>query len=326
MRFTPSLVASFRLPANGLRAPGSPHTADTPTVQRWPDRRLVVIRRDEELLAYDVDRLRAGDHAPAARFPAPWPRRAGGKDAVSPTLEMAVFSGLHASHAVDAGGALRWKVRHACWEASCIALHDSYEEYADSPDHRHHDDGSCWISADGSTVWAHVRTPLAEDITPEVESELDEEWLVLDAADGRVLGRAPTGTVTAGSHHVPHPDPGQMGLSVGEGQDGVPLRWGRWDGRRLTVTHIGDDDRCLIDVSPDGTQFLTVAHWQGELALHHLPDGVVTHRVDGDDRVAADPPASPKTDEDPFWDYPCGFVDERTVIATNRDHEQRSTG
>ncbi|GIF08985.1 hypothetical protein Asi03nite_65230 [Actinoplanes siamensis] len=58
-----------------------------------------------------------------------------------------------------------------------------------------------------------------------------------------------------------------------QGQDGVPLRWGRWDGSRLTVTRIGDDDRFLMDVSPDGTQFLTIAPWQAALALHHLPDG-----------------------------------------------------
>lgn len=47
-----------------------------------------------------------------------------------------------------------------------------------------------------------------------------EEWLVLDATDGTVLGRADTQTVAAGSGHVSHPDPGQMGLSVGEGRTG----------------------------------------------------------------------------------------------------------
>jgi hypothetical protein len=41
-------------------------------------------------LAYDLDRLLVGDDAPAARFPAPWPRGAGGIDAVSPTLDLAL--------------------------------------------------------------------------------------------------------------------------------------------------------------------------------------------------------------------------------------------
>ncbi|WP_143728269.1 hypothetical protein [Micromonospora cremea] len=262
-------------------------------------------------MAYDLDRLIAGDDAPAARFPAPWPRPAGGIDAVSPALDLAVFSGQHALHAVDAAGTLRWQVRHACWAPSCLSLHDSYQEYADSTEHRHPDSGSCWISADGSTVWAHVRTPLPDD----VNSEFDEEWLVLDGVDGRILGRASTDTAAAG-HHVPSPDPGQMGLSVGEGQDGVPLLWGRWDGARLAVNRIGDDDRCLIDVSPCGTRFLTVAHGQGELAIHSLPDGVVAHEVVADDRLPPHPQAPSEPEEEPFWDYQCGFVDESTVIAS----------
>jgi len=160
--------------------------------------------------------------------------------------------------------------------SSCSSFHDSYEEYADRDGHQHPNWGSCWINADGSTVWAHVRTPLPDDAEPKP----DEAWLVLDTIDGRVLERASTNTAAAGSHHVSHPDPRQMGLSVGEGQDGVPLRWGRWDGARLTVTRIGDDDRCLVDVSPDETRFLTVAPEQGELAIHRRPDGAVTHEID----------------------------------------------
>ncbi|MGW3892282.1 hypothetical protein ACWD69_26665 [Micromonospora chokoriensis] len=314
MPVTPRLMVSFRVPANAARVPGFDHTADTPSVQRWPHRRLVVIRRDDELLAYDLGRLIAGDHAPAARFPAPWPRRAGGIDAVSPTIDLAVFSGQHALHAIDATGALRWRVCHACWAPTCLSHHDSYQEYADDKEHRHPDSGSCWISADGSTVWAHVRTPLPDD----AESELDEEWLVLDAADGRVLGRASTDTVAAGSHHIPHPDPGQMGLSVGEGQDGVPLLWGRWDGTRLTVTRIGDDDRCLVDVSPCGTRLLTISHWGLEPAIHRLPDGAVTHEITTDPR----PQTPPDAEEELSWGYQCGFVNEHTVIASTSDRNE----
>ncbi|MEH0935839.1 hypothetical protein [Micromonospora psammae] len=314
MIFTPRLLASFRVPANAPRVPDFPQTADTPAVQRWPHRRLVVIRRDDELLAYDLDRLLAGDDAPAARFPAPWPRGAGGRDAVSPTLDLAVFSGQHALHAVDAAGRLRWRVRHSCWASSCLSIHDSYTEYAGSDGHRHPDRGSCWISADGSTVWAHVRTPLPGDVEP----EYDEEWLVLDAVDGRILGRASTGTAAAGSHHIPHPEPGQMGLSVGEGQDGAPLRWGRWDGTRLTVTRIGDDDRCLVDVSPGGRRFLTIAHSGRQPAIHRLPDGAVTHEVAAHHRLPPHPEAPSGAEDEHFWGYECGFVDEGRVIASTR--------
>ncbi|HEX5542128.1 MAG TPA: hypothetical protein VFX60_11310 [Micromonospora sp.] len=319
MSFTPRLVTSFRVPANAPRVPGVAHTADTPAVQRWPHRRLVVIRRDDELLAYDVDRLLAGDNDPATRFPAPWPRGSGGIDAVSPTLDLAVFSGPHALHAVDAAGVLRWRLRHACWVPYCLSLHDFYEEYADSKEHRHPDSGSCWISADGSTVWAHVRTPLPDDVEP----EHNEEWLVIDAVDGRVLGRASTDTAAAGSQHIPHPDAGQMGLSVGEGQDGAPLRWGRWDGTRLTVTRLGDDDRCLVDASLCGTQLLTIAHWGREPAIHRLPDGAVMHEVAADHRLPPHPEAPSDAEEEPSWGYQCGFVDERTVIASTRERYGR---
>ncbi|MEU8129035.1 hypothetical protein AB0B68_17615 [Micromonospora sp. NPDC049049] len=308
MAIAPRLSVSFRVSPNSPRVLGTARTADTPAVQRWPHRRLVVIRRDDELLAYDLDRLTAGDDAPAARFPAPWPRGAGGIDAVSPTLNLAVFSGQHALRAVDAAGALRWEVPHACWSSACLSYHDSYQDYADSREHRHPDTGSCWISADGSTVWAHVRTALPDD----TESKLDEEWLVLDAPDGRLLGRASTGTVAAGSHHVPHPDPSQMGLSVGEGQDGAPLLWGRWDGTRLTVTRIGDDDRSLVDVSPCGTRFLTISHWGQQPAVHRLPDGAVIREVTADPR----PHRPADAEEETPWGYRCGFVDEHTIVAS----------
>ncbi|MFC0007793.1 hypothetical protein [Micromonospora siamensis] len=146
----------------------------------------------------------------------------------------------------------------------------------------------------------------------DVETKLDEEWLVLDAADGRLLGRASTGTVAAGSHHVPHPDPGQLGLSVGEGQDGVPLLWGRWDGNRLTVTRVGEDDRGLVDVSPDGTRLLTTAHWGQQPAIHRLPDGAVIREVTIDPR----PDAPTEDQEGVSWGYRCGFVDDHTIIAS----------
>ncbi|SCL23024.1 hypothetical protein GA0070624_2655 [Micromonospora rhizosphaerae] len=80
-----------------------------------------MIRRDDELAAYDLDRLLAGDGAPAARFPTPWPRRAGGIDAVSPTLDMAVFSGQHALHAVDAAGATAEQLVDVVVDAGWIA-------------------------------------------------------------------------------------------------------------------------------------------------------------------------------------------------------------
>ncbi|MGW5175427.1 hypothetical protein ACWERY_13820 [Streptomyces sp. NPDC004082] len=110
---------------------------------------------------------------------------------------------------------MRWELRHRCW-AGC-AGHTAFDEYGDDRDHRYASSGSAAFSADGKLLWAHVLGPLSGEQPDGDRGE--EEWLVLDAADGTVLARTRTRTSAAGSVHVPHPDPGQMGLSVGEGQD-----------------------------------------------------------------------------------------------------------
>ncbi|WP_406379587.1 hypothetical protein [Streptomyces sp. NBC_01618] len=174
-------------------------------------------------MAFDPD---AGDAAEAVRFPAPWPRRFGTAN-VSPDGGTAVFAGVHAVRCVDAAGATRWEVRHGCSSGECPLIHASFDEYAADDEHAYPDSGSAAVSADGKLVWAHVRGPFADDGE---EADDDELWLVIDAADGRVLGRAATGTVASGSFHTPHPDPAQMGLSIGEGEEGSPALWGTGTG------------------------------------------------------------------------------------------------
>ncbi|MBV6699747.1 hypothetical protein KV557_22040 [Kitasatospora aureofaciens] len=255
------------------------------------------------------------------RFPAPWPRDPINTVAVAGDLSVAVFAGVHALRAVEPGGRLRWEVRHGCWDSGCFEQHESYEEYAGGDDHRYPDTGSAVFSPDGSLVWAHVRS---EDAV-----EGAEVWLVLDAADGRVLARAETGTVAAGSDHIPHPDPAQMGLSIGEGQDGVPLRWGRFDGRELTVEYLGSDERVLLAVSPSGKRLLTVTHYQESLALHDADGGAVLCELDADGTVPVPPTAEPlgedengEPDFDLRWDYHAGFVDEDTVVTATAESDE----
>lgn len=113
-------------------------------------------------------------------------------------------------------------------------------------------------------MWTHIRSPHTDR---ERDPAVLEEWLVLDAQDGRVPAFADTKTVAEGSVHVPHPtDPAQMGLSIGEGQDGQPVRWGRWDGQNLEVAYINDDE-ALMDVNPSGRWLMTVAHEQTSLTI-----------------------------------------------------------
>jgi hypothetical protein len=127
---------------------------------------------------------------------------------------------------------------------------------------------------------------------------------VLDAADGRLLARADAQAAAVGSEHLPHPtDPGRMALSIGEGQDGAPLRWGRWDGRNLAVDYI-DEDLCLLSVSPSGERFFTVTHRPETLGVHMGSP----RRGLGSVKLTAEPPT--------YWEWAGGFVDETRVIAS----------
>ncbi|MFD8377483.1 hypothetical protein ACFV2X_02695 [Streptomyces sp. NPDC059679] len=294
-----------------LAAPLDLAAADAPMPEIGPEARLIVQRGDAEVVAYDLDECAAGGEAATVRFPAPWPRRFG-TVTVSPRLDLAVFAGVHALRAVDATGAVRWEVQHGCRQRCCRRLHGSLEEYADRDDHQHPGSGSAAVSADGALVWAHLRGPLASDAA--ASPGVLDQWLVLDAADGRVLGRMDTATSGVASYHVPHPDPGRMGLSVSEGEDGSPLLWGSREGRTLTADRLGDDNRVLLAVSPSGDRFLTATLHQETLAAHRATDGSVFAEADAETEV----PRHADTrfmHQEVFWDHSAGFLDEDTVIT-----------
>ncbi|WP_069462066.1 hypothetical protein [Actinacidiphila rubida] len=119
-----------------------------------------------------------------------------------------------------------------------------------------------------------------------------------------------------GSVHVPHPDPRQMGLSIGEGQDGAPARWGRWDGQSLTVYRFEDEDLALTGLSPSGDLLLSVTHDQDRLAVHRTRDGSVLAEAFAESSVPRHPKAEADNDEVyAAWDWAGGFLDETTVIA-----------
>ncbi|MER5206234.1 hypothetical protein [Streptomyces sp. NPDC002825] len=302
-------------------APLPPTAAGPPEIVGRPGRRLLVQRSDEEVVARPLDDAHAARPGAEVRFPAPWPRRRGTWE-VSPDAGLAVFAGVHAVRAVETSGATRWEVRHGCWYGACGKLHESYDEYAEDRDHRYPDDGSVGFSADGSLVWAHVRGPLAEgELTPDTV----DEWLVIDAADGRVLARADARAAAAGSIHVPHPtDPRRMGLSIGEGQDGAPLRLGTWDGEKLNVTYV-EGDLCLLSVSPSGDRLMTVSHDQDALAVRDS-GGLVVDGLEWDAESVVPPhpdaPSDDAEDEMPVcWDWAGGFVHETTLVVSTAESD-----
>lgn len=276
-------------------APLDPASADGPRVLHWPGRRLLVQRGDTELVVRDLEGTGA-----ETRFPAPWPRRYGSV-AVSPAGDVAVFAGVHALRAVDSTGAVLWETRHGCWSATvCTTAHASFSEYADDYHHGHADSGSAAFSSDGKVLWAHVRSHTGHDT--------EEEWLILDAADGSLLARAATMTVGSGSFHFPHPDPAYMGLSIAEGEETSPVLWGRWDGTQLTVQRFLEE--VFLAVSPSGKHFLTTDTGQWALYLHQAEDGTELRRLNAQDAV---PP--PPGDDRARWDFEAAFPYDDTAVA-----------
>lgn len=257
-------------------------------------RSLLVQRGDTELVAGDL----AGSRPPR-RFPAPWPRPFGAV-AVRPDGELAVFAGVHALRAVDASGRLRWELRHGCWSAAvCTVAHVSFAEYADDTAHVYADRGSVAFSPDGRLLWAHVRG-----------TDQQEQWLVVDAADGTVLAGATTGTAGSDSTHAPHPDPAFMGLTVGEGDEGSPALWGHFDGGELYVRRF--DEQVLLGVTPSGGRLLSTDPGQWALYLHRSADGVLLGELGADPAV----PAAPGDDR-ARWDYVAAVPwDDAAVVGT----------
>lgn len=309
------MTVAVRLLAT-VAAPQATATADAPEVLPRSDRRLLAQRGDDEVVVQEMGVERGAE----VRFPAPWPRGFGSV-AVSPDGGAVVFAGLHAVRCVDAAGATRWEVRHGCWSSEeCSEMHMSFDEYADDQEHEYPDSGSAAFSTDGKLVWAHVRGPLAggdgegpgDEEADAEDDQADELWLVLDAAQGRVLGSAETGTVGSASFHTLHPDPARMGLSIGEGEEGSPVLWGWWDGQRLSAQKI-DDELILLAVSPSGRYLLTVDIGQYTLSLHSEQDGSVLRELDADGSVPQHPESS--GGDRVYWDFEGAFVDEDTVVA-----------
>lgn len=304
-------------PAGTARLPGAGSVTAGHALLRHPGgaHHALLQQGDDTFALVDLDAAFAGRSAVLAGVANPWPGWRNSACAASADGGLVVLSGQRSVLALEPDGRTRWEYRHGCWG-------DGPHRHGGAEPCRGLAQGSVQVGADGGLVWAHV-LPDIDHGDPDTDSY--EQWLVLDAADGTVLGVARIEGGSQGSHHLPHPDDGtRMILGTGQGQDGSPAYVGHWDGSALTVREIGDGFRIPVAVHPEGRAFLSTPHGHEPLQLHRFPDGRVLMDRDAADLTGGEDNAQDDADADadgtePAWDFVAGFVDGHTVIAAAYD-------
>ncbi|MFE9927074.1 hypothetical protein ACFYQA_37800 [Streptomyces sp. NPDC005774] len=135
-----------------------------------------------------------------------------------------------------------------------------------------------------------------------------DQWVALNATTGAVIAQADLDTVGHGGQQLVHQAGDQMFLDVGEGQDGSVIYRASLAGDRMDLICYPWSDRCLIDLAPDGRQFMTVDHEQADVAIHTYPDGEVTFTL-AVDAFGHDP-------DEIYMEWSGGYLNQDTVIVT----------
>lgn len=217
--------------------------------------------------------------------------------ALAPDSRCVVVATQHEAVRLDADGTVRWRIPFTPPAHSSIAL------------------ANCAFSRDGAHMWIYRPDAMLG------RGDGGDRWLVVDAADGRMIAEHALPTVGQGAHQLAHPDGIHMLLDVGEGQDGVFLFHGRLDGDAISVHAYPWDDRCLIDVSPDGREFMTVGHGEDDSVFHAFPDGTELCRFAVDRFLApagagGDGNADDDESEEPHIAWSGGYLDATTAVIT----------
>ncbi|MFJ4091715.1 hypothetical protein ACIPYS_09045 [Kitasatospora sp. NPDC089913] len=124
----------------------------------------------------------------------------------------------------------------------------------------------CVLSPDERVLWVYRPDAMAGRDRP-------DQWVALDARSGAVVAQADLRTAGHGGVQLPHRPSGQILLNVGEGQDGTAVYRASLTEAGMDLFQYPWDDRCLIDLSPDGHRFMTVNHDQGDITIHAYPGG-----------------------------------------------------
>ncbi|HEU5318842.1 MAG TPA: hypothetical protein VFX49_22195, partial [Chloroflexota bacterium] len=177
--------------------------------------------------------------------------------------------------------------------------------------------GCCAFASGGRYLWATVPT-----FTPEQPLLADDAVWLIDVATRALLDTRRLNVAGAGCHPVHHPDGDTLGLSIGEGQDGSPIRWVRpardHDGQpgssvRIDLRFAPGDDRVLMDVHPAGHEYLTTPHGSGswELIRHRFADDAAIEKL----------AAPTEFSEEDRWDLYAGYLTEDLILASTSDGE-----
>ncbi|MFI8962169.1 hypothetical protein ACIGO8_08640 [Streptomyces sp. NPDC053493] len=257
-----------------------------------PERPSQVItrHRDGAIHAYVPDSGVLGTLEPVAVF-----RPRSGDEvvvsAVRPDLQRVVYTTLNSVVCLTRAGDLVWR--------------SDFEPHSDrSHGHR----PGCVLSRDGRQVWVYRPDAMAG-------RGGGDQWVAHDAGSGEVLARRELETVGHGAFHHVHPVDGSIFLNVGEGQDGsVILRAAAGAAGEPDFMTYPWSDRCLIDLSPDGQQFMTVDHGQADVAFHHHPSGDVLFTLPTE-AFGHDP-------DDTFVEWSGGYLTPDLAIVTLGGEDQ----
>ncbi|MBC2904279.1 hypothetical protein [Streptomyces cupreus] len=246
--------------------------------------KVITRHRGGRICAYLLDSSAFGALEPAAVFQP----RAGDEvvaSVVRPDLERVVYTTLNGIVCLTRAGDLVW--------ASAFEPHSDVRL-----GHR----PGCALSLDGRTVWVYRPDAMAQ------RGDRDQ-WVVYDAGSGAALVRRELETVGHGAGHHVHPVDGSIYLDIGEGQDGSVILRGMTgaDGEPEFVRYPWWD-RCLIDLAPDGEQFMTVDHGQGHVAFHRHPSGDVLFSLPVE-AFGYDP-------EETFLEWSGGYLTPDTAVVT----------
>jgi len=245
---------------------------------------VITRSRDGVIYAYVLDSSALGTVKPVAVFQ---PRSGDevAESAVWPDLERVVYTTLNSVVCLTRSGDLVW--------ASDFEPH-SERSHGHRP--------GCALSRDGSSVWVYRPDAMAGRGGA-------DQWVVHDAGSGTVLARRELETVGHGAFQYVHPVDGSIYLNVGEGQDGsVILRATAAAADEPELVTYPWSDRCLIDLAPDGQQFMTVDHGQADVSFHRHPSGDVLFTLPVE-AFGYDP-------EETFVEWSGGYLTEDLAIVT----------